>query len=76
MNDETKNLLKTVSVAYRVRAGFDGNCNARLEGLVNLGLMFVPFESAPTRIGPSQIYQLTPQGEALALKLLEEERAS
>jgi hypothetical protein len=76
MNNETKSLLKTVYVAHRVRSGFNGNCNARLEDLVEAGLMFASVDSAPKRIGPPRVYELTPQGEALAHKLLEEECAS
>ena len=75
MNDETKSLLKTVYVAHRVRAGFNGNCNARLEDLVEAGLMYASVDSAPKRLGP-RVYQLTTEGEALAPKLLEEERVS
>ncbi len=41
MDDETINLLKTVCVAGGARSGFNGDSNARLEQLVEVGLLVV-----------------------------------
>lgn len=39
MDQETMNLLKTVCAAGGARAGFNGDANARLEQLVEEGLL-------------------------------------
>jgi hypothetical protein len=39
IDDETRNLLRTVCIAGYVRAGYSGPCNARLERLVESGFL-------------------------------------
>jgi len=71
MDDETLNLLRTVCVAGRARAAYDANSNARLERLVEEGLLTIVnaagagLSSRPSR----RQYQPTEQGRAMLRQL-------
>jgi hypothetical protein len=74
MDDDTLNLLRTVCAAGRARASYDGNANARLEKLVEEGLLR---EVSAAHAGGSSTtvarrqYQPTEQGRAMLRHLNE-----
>jgi hypothetical protein len=74
MDDDTLSLLRTVCVAGRARASYDGNSNARLEKLVEEGLLLevnVANASGGSARSPRRHYQPTEQGRAMFLSLSE-----
>jgi hypothetical protein len=75
MDDDTLNLLRTVCAAGRARASYDGNANARLEQLVEEGLLREVSvahagASSSTTVARRQ-YQPTEQGRAMLRHLNE-----
>ena len=72
MNTETISTLKTVCTAGRASAGFNGDCNAQLEQLVDNGLLsaagvstaFGPQRYTPTAKGRELVRELTEKGAA------------
>ena len=73
MDDDTLNLLKTVCAAGRAGSGFDDNSNARLEKLVEQGLLDVVSAAAAHTQGkiPRRYYRPTEQARALLRQLNE-----
>lgn len=72
MDEDTLSLLKTVCAAGRARAGYDGNANARLDNLVEEGLLDVVSAAAPSSSKvPRRYYQPTEQGRAMLRQLSE-----
>ena len=71
MDNDTLSLLKTVCAAGRAREGYDGNSNARLETLVEQGLLDVVNAAAatPSTKVPRRYYQPTEQGRAMLRQL-------
>jgi len=67
MDSETLNLLKTVCVAGRAGAGFDGQTNARLEDLAQSGLLQETTNppGSPMSKPPRRSYRPTEKGRAL-----------
>jgi hypothetical protein len=74
MDGETIAVLRTVCVAGRIRSGFNGDCNARLEQLLKAGLLAVV--EVPNgdrkRIGPQRSYRPTESGLKLSQEIVEE----
>jgi len=64
MDQETLNVLKTVCVAGGARAGYNDDANARLDLLVEAGLLAVaePHESHSTKIRRWRFYKPTSKG--------------
>jgi hypothetical protein len=74
MDGETIDVLRTVCVAGRIRSGFNGDCNARLEQLLKAGLLAV-VEVPPgnrKRLGTQRSYVPTESGVKLSRKMSEE----
>ena len=73
MDNDTLSLLKTVCAAGRAREGYDGNSNARLDQLVQEGLLDVVNAAAPAPSSKIQrrYYQPTEQGRAMLRQLSE-----
>ena len=75
MDDDTLNLLRTVCVAGRARASYDGNANARLEKLVEEGFLrevSAAHAGASASTGATRRqYQPTEQGRAMLRRLNE-----
>jgi hypothetical protein len=70
IDDETLNLLKTVCAAGRARPSYDGASNARLEKLVDAGLLDVvnvPGADPKAKI-PRRYYRPTAQAKAMVLE--------
>jgi hypothetical protein len=63
MDAETISTLKTVCTAGRASSGFNGDCNARLEKLVEDGFLIVV--NVPKAKGPRSAYQPTEKGKAM-----------
>jgi hypothetical protein len=74
MDGETIAVLRTVCVAGRIRSGFNGDCNARLEQLVKAGFLAVVElpHGDRKRIGPQRSYRPTESGLRLSKKIVEE----
>lgn len=80
MDCETIDILKTVCTAGRVRAGFNGDSNARLEQLLNEGFLAVVEAPAPNSdpktIKPQRsrrlTYKPTESGRKKCRQLIEE----
>lgn len=74
MDDETLNLLKTVCAAGHARASYDGNANARLDKLVEEGLLNVVQTAAAGTSPkiPRRYYKPTEQGRAMLRRLAEQ----
>ena len=73
MDEDTLSLLKTVCAAGHARAGFDGNSNARLDQLVEdgmLDLVNAPGSSSKSKT-PRRYYQPTEQARVMLRKLSE-----
>jgi len=69
MNTETISTLKTVCTAGRASAGFNGDCNAQLEQLVDSGLLTAAGVSSS--FGPQRCYTPTAKGRELVRQLTE-----
>jgi hypothetical protein len=67
MDAETISTLKTVCTAGRATSGFNGDCNARLEQLVEDGLLVLV--NAPRSKGPRSAYKPTEKGKELFRQL-------
>jgi hypothetical protein len=67
MNSETISTLKTVCTAGRASSGFNGDCNAQLEQLVDSGLLDAAGEA--TAFGPQRCYTPTEKGRELFRQL-------
>jgi hypothetical protein len=67
MDAETIATLKTVCTAGRASAGFNGDCNERLEQLVEAGLLVAV--SAPRAKGPKSAYKPTEKGKEMFRQL-------
>jgi hypothetical protein len=72
MDDDTLSVLKTVCVAGQARAGFNDNSNARLEQLVEAGLLDVvnAANADSNRAVPRRYYQPTEKGKAIYRQLI------
>jgi predicted ArsR family transcriptional regulator len=68
MDNETISTLQTVCAAGGARAGFNGDANARLEELVEAGLLAVanPSGTETGRAAPRTFYRPTKKGITLA----------
>jgi len=72
MDEDTLSLLKTVCAAGSARAGYNGNANARLDELVEEGLLDVVNAAAASASKvPRRYYQPTEQGRAMLRQLSE-----
>lgn len=69
MTRETISTLKTVCTAGRASAGFNGDCNAQLEQLVDNGLLDAA--GVATAFGPQRCYTPTAKGRELVRQLSE-----
>ena len=71
MDDDTLNVLKTVCVAGRARAGFNDNSNAQLDQLVEDGLLAVVQAAQADQKSrvPRRYYQPTEKGKAVYRQL-------
>jgi len=69
MTSETIATLKTVCTAGRASAGYNDECNAQLEQLVDNGLLSAAGVS--TAFGPQRCYTPTAKGRELVRKLAE-----
>jgi hypothetical protein len=69
MNHETISTLKTVCTAGRASAGYNGDCNAQLEQLVDNGLLTAA--GVATAFGPQRCYTPTAKGRELVRQLSE-----
>jgi hypothetical protein len=67
MDADTIATLKTVCTAGSARSGFNGDCNARLEQLVEAGLLVLV--NLPKAKSPRSAYQPTAKGEELFRQL-------
>jgi len=67
MDRETISTLKTVCTAGRAASGFNGDCNDRLEQLVDDGLLEAAGDS--TSFGPQRSYTPTAKGRELVRQL-------
>lgn len=67
MDAETISTLRTVCTAGRASSGFNGDCNARLEQLVEDGFLVVVNVARPK--GPRSAYKPTEKGKELFRKL-------
>lgn len=67
MDAETISTLKTVCTAGLASSGFNGDCNARLEQLVQDGFLVVVTVAKPK--GPRSAYKPTEKGNELFRKL-------
>jgi hypothetical protein len=63
MDAETISTLKTVCTAGRASSGFNGDCNARLEQLVEDGFLVVV--NITKAKGPRKAYQPTAKGQEM-----------
>ncbi len=63
MNAETISTLKTVCTAGRASSGFNGDCNARLEQLVEDGFLVVV--NVAIAKGPHRSYSPTEKGKEM-----------
>jgi len=72
MDDDTLSVLKTVCVAGQARAGFNDNSNARLEQLVEAGLLHVVQASnaGSKSAVPRRYYKPTEKGKAIYRQLI------
>jgi len=71
MDTETKSLLQTVCAAGGARAAFNGDANARLEKLVEEGLL-----DAATSNAHRSFYRPTKKGVTMAQSLKLEQESS
>lgn len=74
IDEETLSLLKTVCVAGRARASYDGNANARLDQLVEEGLLREVSAACAGTSSSNTLrrqYQPTEQGRAMFRRLNE-----
>ena len=71
MDNDTLSLLKTVCAAGQAREGYDANANARLDQLVEDGLLDVVNAATPSSKIPRRHYQPTEQGRAMLRQLSE-----
>jgi hypothetical protein len=69
VNNDTISTLKTVCTAGRASAGYNGDCNAQLEQLVDNGLLSAAGVS--TSFGPQRCYTPTAKGRELVRQLNE-----
>ena len=71
MDDETISVLRTVCVAGGARPGFNGDSNARLEQLVEAGLLVVEEVSSadPKAAARTRFYRPTKRGVTMVQKL-------
>jgi hypothetical protein len=67
MDAETISTLKTVCTAGGASSGYNGDCNARLEQLVEDGLLVVV--NIPKAKGPRSAYKPTEKGKELFRQL-------
>jgi hypothetical protein len=67
MDAETISTLRTVCTAGRASSGFNGDCNARLEQLVEDGFLVVVNVARPK--GPRSAYKPTEKGREMFRKL-------
>jgi hypothetical protein len=67
MDAETISTLRTVCTAGRASSGFNGDCNARLERLVEDGFLVV-VTTAKAK-GPGSAYKPTEKGEEMFRQL-------
>jgi hypothetical protein len=67
MDAETISTLRTVCTAGRASSGFNGDCNARLEQLVEDGFLVV-VRVAKAK-GPNSAYKPTEKGKEMFLQL-------
>jgi hypothetical protein len=67
MDTETISTLKTVCTAGHASEGYNGDCNARLEQLVDNGLLDAADQ--PTTSGPNRHYTPTAKGKELFRQL-------
>jgi hypothetical protein len=67
MDAETISTLKTVCTAGRASSGFNGDCNARLESLVDEGLL-VGITATKAK-GPRRAYTPTEKGKQMVKTL-------
>jgi hypothetical protein len=67
MDAETVSTLRTVCTAGRASSGFNGDCNARLEQLVEDGFLVVV--SVTKTKGPRSAYKPTEKGQEMFRKL-------
>ena len=74
MDNETLSLLKTVCAAGRARPGYDGDSNARLDKLVDEGLLAIVNSAASGTSSnlPRRHYQPTEQGRDMLRRLSEQ----
>jgi hypothetical protein len=73
MDEDTLSLLKTVCAAGHAREAYDGNSNARLDKLVEEGLLDVVNASASSSQSkdPRRYYKPTEQARIMLRKLNE-----
>jgi hypothetical protein len=69
MDTQTISTLKTVCTAGRASAGYNGDCNAQLEQLVDSGLLTAA--GVATAFGPQRSYTPTAKGRELVRQLSE-----
>jgi hypothetical protein len=67
MDAETISTLRTVCTAGRASSGFNGDCNARLEQLVEDG--FLVAVNVPKAKGPRSAYKPTEKGKEMFREL-------
>lgn len=67
MDTETISTLKTVCTAGRAIAGYNGDCNDRLEQLVDSGLLDA--KGVSSSFGPQRCYTPTAKGRELVRQL-------
>ena len=67
MDAETISTLRTVCTAGRASSGFNGDCNARLEQLVEDG--FLVAVNVPKAKGPLSAYKPTEKGKEMFREL-------
>lgn len=74
MDSDSISLLKTVCVAGHARPGYDGDSNARLDKLVDEGLLAIVNNAAAGTSSktPRKHYQPTEQGRAILRQLSEQ----
>jgi hypothetical protein len=67
MDSETISTLKTVCTAGQAASGYNGDCNDRLEQLVDSGLLDA--KGVSTAFGPQRCYTPTAKGLDLVQQL-------
>jgi hypothetical protein len=67
MDSETISTLRTVCTAGRASSGYNGDCNARLEQLVEEGFLVVV--NITKAKGPRSAYKPTEKGEEMFRRL-------